>query len=445
MKVESFLLYVKRNAISFYFVLLAVVGYAAKYALNILLAHHLSSRLLGDFNIALRALGLLTSFALMGTHTASKRFVSHYLQHHRKDMLEDYIIWNFRLIRITFVLCVVVAISSYLVMHALHIWHIKDIRDYHLAIYMLWVAPLAALWTLLSSYLLCANYPILYQIFQNTKNILYIVLFSFLVIWLKIALDRDLLFLLIGTSILLLCILELVVIIKKTPFLFTLIRRACSMKKPRRVHPDWMRVSFRLICSGLIFVLICAMDLIMVKLIVPADNAAGLYVVALTIASFVFVIPQNLFTLIKTKMSRLMMTKSGHRRIERELRTLNRFSLMTILLFGGGILCFSKALLLHFGGIYLEAETALLILVFGFMIGAYAHAATAVLAYGGYEKILLRVSIIEFTVFIILGIVLTYCFGIIGTAIATMLTMVLKTVLFNSAVYRAVQIKAYQL
>ncbi|MDP1614340.1 MAG: hypothetical protein Q8L68_00935 [Methylococcales bacterium] len=445
MNVESFLLYVKKNALSFYFVLLAFLGYAAKYALNIVLAHHLSSRLLGDFNIALRTLGLLTAFALMGTHTASKRFVSHYLHHHRNDMLEDYIAWNFRFIRISFTVCVVVAITAYLVMHALHIWHIKDIRDYHLAIYMLWVAPLAALWTLLSSYLLCANYPILSQIFQNTKNILYIVLFFFLVLWLKIAVDRDSLFLLIGTSILLLCIVELGVIIKKTPFLFTIIRRACLLKKPRRVHPDWMRVSFRLICSGLIFVVICAIDLILVKLIVPAENAAGLYAVALTIASFVFVIPQNLFTLIKTKMSRLMMTKSGQKRLGRELRTLNRFSLATILLFGGVIFLFSKALLLHFGGIYLEAESVLLILVFGFMVGAYAHAATAVLAYGGYETLLLRVSIIELTVFMILGIVLTYCFGIIGTALATTLTMVLKTVLFNSVVYRAAQIKAYQL
>ena len=107
------------------------------------------------------------------------------------------------------------------------------------------------------------------------------------------------------------------------------------------------------------------------------------------------------------------------------------------------LIVFSKTFLGHFGLFYQQAQSVLLILTVGFSIGASVQPATAIIAYSGNEAVLLKISVTELTLIIVLGIIGTYFWGYVGTAIATAFTIIVKALAFHIAAYRKVGIKTF--
>ena len=442
-KIKKLLSSIKANDVIFYLMAITIFGYLTKYIFNIILTHYLRPSLFGDFNIAVRVLGIMTSFALLGTNYSSKRFMSRYLRLREHDNLQNYIKWNLQLIRVSFFICIAIAMSSYLIMHALHIWHIKDIRTYHLAIYMLWIAPLASILSLLATYLLCAEYPISYKLLTNMVYFFSICVFMVVVSTFNITFTSYTLVSILFISFTILVIIALLFIVKRIPYLFWNIVSAFNSKNTHAIHPDWVIVSVRMAANGLISLIIFSIDLIVIEVISPVEDTVGLYAVALTISSFLILIPQNLYSLLTVQVSELFSTEDGKKQLESNIRQLNRSSMIITLLIGMGIYVYSKTLLLHFGPTYLQSESALHILTIGFIINAYSQAATTVLGYAGHEKSLLTISIVELSTLLVLCIVLTYYFGIIGTATATALILTCKTIAGHVMTYRNTGIKTY--
>lgn len=442
---HSFYKYFNKNKVLIGLFLFSILGYLSNYLFNVILSNYLTPARYGEFNIAIRVLGILTSLTLLGTNASSKRFLARFLNLHEESNLEQYIQWNLRMIRISFLLCVALAIAAYGILHLLHIWQFKNIRTYHMAIYMFWVAPLAALSTLLSSYLLCANYTLLSNFLNNIQPVIYVLLFVFVVMFFNITFRSTSLSLLLMCAFVLLICIELFFITQHIPKLFTHMLVAFEFKKNRDTHSDWLKVSLRMAVNNLLYLIICASDLMIVQLVSENKNEVGFYAVAFTIAAAVLVIPQNLYVPLKTKISQLVDSAKGKQELVRELKQLNRYTLFFILLVGGGILIFSKPLLFHFGSDYLQANSSLVILTLGYMAAAYAPAASMVIAYSGNEKRLLDITLIELGFLIIVGVILTYFWGYTGTALATSLTFFLKTLMFHIETYRKLGIATFVL
>ena len=442
-KIKNWLSHIKKNEVIFCIMAVAIFGYLTKYIFNIMLANYLKPSLYGDFNIAVRVLGIITSFALLGTNMSSKRFMSRYLRQHDHYNLHNYIKWNINIIRVSFSICIIVALGSYLIMHALHIWHIKDIRTYHLAIYMLWIAPLASILSLLASYLLCANRPIFYKTVSNLFYFFATCVFMITVTMFDITFDSYSLTTVLFISFSLLITLVVLFIIKKTPALFTTITSAVRSKHKHLIQPDWVVVSVRMAANGLISLIIFSLDLIIVEIISPVENAVGLYAAALTISSFLIVIPQNLYSLLTVQVSEPLKTEQEKIKLENNIRQLNKYSMLVTLLIGAGAYVFSTKLLAHFGPIYLQAESVLHILIIGFIAIAYSQAATTMLTYAGYEKIMLNISIAALFTLLVLCPIMTYFYGILGTATATSFTLVCRAFICHMTAYRETHIKTY--
>jgi O-antigen/teichoic acid export membrane protein len=421
----------------------ATLGYLLKYLLNVVLARYLTPSLYGDFNIAIRVLTIIMTCVLLGTHHSAKRFFSSYWNAKDEVNCQKYIDWNIKTVSFSILICVFIAASSFIVMHVLHYLHIKDIRSYHLTIYMLWIAPLASIFTLLRSYLVCEDHLVFQQALRNIKKLMYIIFILVMFEFFKVPTDNYMLAIIVFLSFALLILVELVFISKRTPLLYKSLLRAFPVKFNYHGNQEWKSVSFRLALSSLIFLLVCVTDLIIVEVISPDRNAVGMYAVALTIASSILVIPTNIYSSVKVIINRLSHTNKGRQQIELFIRQLNRVSLCTMLVLAGLIFSFSKLLLLHFGTVYAEAEPALRILVVAFMLIAYSKSAAVVLTYSDHEADLLKISAVDLALLIVLGIILTYYDGIVGTAIATTISVGVKFIVLNISVYRRLKIKTF--
>lgn len=434
---------VQKHKTVYFLMIMSIIGYLSKYGFSLLLSHHLTPRRFGEFSISIRILGILTTLALLGTNISARRFLARFLQINDLNSAQIYLQWNMRLIYRSFFLCFFVGLAAYIIMHLLHIWHIQDIQNYHMALYMLWVAPVAALFALLDSYLLCADYTALSNFLNNIRNTFYIIVFFIFFVFFKAKVHVFMIsiVLFVATSILLL--IEIFFIAHKTPSLSKNLLLALNNKQSTTVNKTWLGVSLRLALNNLMFLIVCTGDLFIVQFIYPQEADVAKYAVVLTIASAIFVIPQNLYSSIKGKISRLIETQDGRHTLEQEIKILNRYSVAIILILGSSILLCSRTLLAYFGPIYTEAQMPLIIVTIGFMVGGYAQAGVMLIAYSGNEKIALRISIIELTALIIPGIILTYMFGITGTAYATSLAIITKTILFHVECYNKLRIRSF--
>ncbi|OGV27727.1 MAG: hypothetical protein A3F18_00645 [Legionellales bacterium RIFCSPHIGHO2_12_FULL_37_14] len=435
--------HLKKRRTVYFLMIMSLIGYFSKYGLNVLLSHHLSPRRFGEFSIAIRVLGILSSVALLGTNVSARRFLSRFLQLNDEHSTKFYLQWNMRLIHSTFLLSVILGLTTYITMHLLHIWHFRNIQNYHMVIYMLWVAPIAALVALLDSYLLCADHTALSNFLNNIKTAFYILVFFVFFIFFKAEVHVFMISVVLFVALSILLLIEVYFITYKTPLLSQQILFALGAKEAPKVDDSWLGVSLRLALNNLMFLIVCTGDLFLVQFINPTGDAVAKYAVVLTIASALFVIPQNIYTAIKGKVSSLIDTKKGCAILEEEIKSLNRYSLAVILLIGLGIIYFSSDLLGHFGRLYKEAEIPLLIVTFGFMIGAYAQGGIVLIAYSGNEKVATNVSLIELITLIVSGVILTYMYGILGTAFATSLAIITKTILFHIHCYRKLGIHSF--
>lgn len=408
---------------------LSIAAYVTKYLLNVFLAQHLSPENYGDLAIAIRALTIFSTITLLGTGTSSKLFLANYLKTQDASNIRNYLRWNLRVVAYTFTTCFVFAIISLILMLYLHYTGINDINDYHLAIYMLWVAPLAALTLLLSSFLACNNHTIIAQFCQSfAKFVLLALFFVSSVLLFKLQLtDLRIIFILLSVfSILVL--FEVVLLRYKAPILFSINFRNKNAI-PKDKHQKWLKVSSRLIANNIIFLMVCVMDLVIVELLSPDERDVGYYAAVLAISSFIWLIPRGVYQFIKPSISSLIKTQDKKVELQRQLNSANLIMLSVTSLMTIGLLIFANDFLMHFGKAYLIAKIPLIIMIIGNFIGAFSRSSALLLAYSGYESSLLKINYVEIALILILGLILTHYYGIFGMAVATASSVTIKTII----------------
>jgi O-antigen/teichoic acid export membrane protein len=413
--------------ISIYLVVIALICYVGKFLLNVFLARHLSPGLYGDFSIGWRTFGLLAILLLLGTGTASKRFLPTLLKD-KKQVAEAYVSWNFRfVVRACLAFIIFLAIFS-LTLVLLHLYNVKSIDSYHLAIYMLFLAPLGAFAALLASYLQC-NQNNYWSSFLASGG-RYFVLVGLLltsIYFLELSFDKFSLWILVLLTFVVLSLLEMIMVLVKLPvkLRFQLSRFRKDQSQEREL---WSRTSFRLMTSQAIFLVMSVTDLYLVELLVKNETAVDKYAAVLTVCGVLWLLSLNIYRFIAARVSTAM--ESGQ--FARLRKMIWQASLVNLFVCGGVvaiIIIFRATILSSFSAHYVTTQTELtmIILALGCFLGSFSKPAIFLLAYAGGEKQLINLSIIEFASLLILGVPLTLWLGIVGTAIATAGSILIKS------------------
>ena len=407
---------------------MSLAYYLLQYLTNLVLTNHLSAEKYGDLSVALNVLGVLAALALLGTGASAKRFLAKYLQQRDTDHVSDFLRWNTALVSRSFLLCLSVGVVSSVLMVNLHLFEIWHIESYHLAVYMPWLAPIAAAGVLLGSYLQCSDHVVLsYSLTYTLKYLMLAVLF-FLVLNVMGAPQTNLLIVgILFSALVAIPMAEILYARTREPLLIKYLRiprGAWNMEQTR----EWWHVSRWLIATQMILLLTTSLDLLILETVSGRDAEVGYYGAALTIANLLWILPDGPLRPVQHRISTLLTTDRGRPELQRLLNRAVAINAVTGILTLGVIVLFANHLLSHFGPDYVAAHNTLMVVAFTALLGMISSSAIMLLAYAEQEKALMKFNILELSVLLVLGFPLAHQFGMIGVAVATLVAVLLKNV-----------------
>lgn len=412
---------------TYFLFVLVVIGYLAKYSLNVVLAHHLPPALYGDYSIAIKVLAVLITTILFGTNVGAQRFFGGYLHDNKKLTAVHYMAWNIKLVGFTFLLSFFLAVFFLILAHVFSLWKIRDIQNYHLAFYMLWIAPFAAFATLFSCFLLSTGKALTSTTLTNIIRYLTQLVFFGVVIFFDLELDNLTIVAALFFTFAMIAWLSLLLMDAECMQIIRLGLREISLAHVKEAK--WFLTSSKFIMNNILFMIINVADLMIIEILpIPEDNV-GHYAAVLVITGSMWLVSVNLYQTIKPKVSSLLTSEKGKKTLQVELNQINFvvFSILTVLC--AAILYFAPNLLLHFGPTYIHAYHTLIILTIGTYVAALTRFSMVLLVYAGYEDVALKVNYIELASIILLTIPATYYYGIRGAAIATSFILILKSII----------------
>lgn len=420
---------------------LTLLGYLTKYALNLFLAHHLTPIKYGEYSVAIKLLDILVLVTLFGTNIGANRFLAKYLEFNKVKTAADYIAWNIKLISISFTVMFAISLILFCLMAFLHYIGLRDIKHYHLILYMLWVVPIAAIPTLLQSFLLCSNH--IYSPTILSQIVLYglqLLLFGIITLFFSHPLNSITIASVILLSFLLVTLITALVINTElwTIVIFGLKRIATA----EVMNSDWLLASSRWIINTLIFQVISIMDLIIVYIVGANKLNVGYYASVLTIIYLIWLLPATLYQGVKPRISSLFSSEPGRIELQELLNKTNAIVILLVLIFASTIIYFSSEFLGFFGAAYRTAKPALIILTIGASLGACTKIAVLLLIYADLESLVVKLRIAQLIFMLLWVIPATYYYDITGTAVATAAVMCLAPVVSIWIVHKKLGLKS---
>jgi O-antigen/teichoic acid export membrane protein len=396
-----------------------LVSYIVNYFLNAFLAKNLGFTTYGDIAVAIRVLLVLAPIILLGTNVSLKKYMSFYYNTGQTKMASFYLKWNLKVIRASFAITFIIILLSSIALITLDALNIKELHEYHLAIYIIWVAPFMATSLLLAGILLSRRK---YHASSIPRYLLqYIILFilfaAFVV--LNVEIDNPSIVLIFLMTFLVIIAIQLALIaIYKIPFFKLLFKFNRKEKHKRTHHEVWRSVAFHCFLNSIMFILIGAIDLIIVEVFSPHEKDAGLYAAILIIVSSFRVISEGFRIFLVPHINDFNMG-DDRGKFQKLLTKCNLLYVGLLFLIAALILEFSSPLLSHFGPAYLIDTTPLIILTLGYSISGLFIFSGPMLAYLGHEKKLAFISMMGLICLLVFGSVATHFYGVTGIAYVT--------------------------
>lgn len=415
--------------------ILSLSGLFGSYFLNGYLAHHLNIYIYADYSIALKFLDIVVSITLFGTDVGSVCYLSKYLLNHQKKSLEDYIIWNVKLVSVNLVIVRILAWITFIIMLLMHVYGVRHIENYSIFMFVIWITPFAALFKLVSSFLTGIDLPITSMFISNT--LLYIVQFLFfaaLISMLNISLSYSIIAVILAGTYSLLTVISAHWLDKNTKKLIRLGLNEFFVTPI--LHPVWFPSLLKIISNSILFMLICSMDLLIVRFFSPNPKDTGCYAAILSIISFFALVPKNLYQDLKPSLSYHLTSPEGCREVQKEMNHTNKIVFLILTLASVLIILFSKPLLGYFGEEYLRGQTALILLTVLLWYSSLSQFSGTLLIYGNLEGTALRGCFLQILFILSATVPATYYFGMNGTALTTGLAFVLNSIYCSTQVKR---------
>jgi len=173
--------------------------------------------------------------------------------------------------------------------------------------------------------------------------------------------------------------------------------------------------------SSVIFTFVGFLDLLILEVFESNEHMVGYLSACCLITGFLWLIPQNCYNNISPKISYLLESEEGKKKLQLLINKSNKLSFILMLVLSVIIITFSKSILSTFGPSYTQAQLPLILLVFSGMFGIIKKPITLILSYGGYEQFIFKISISMLVIFLIIGIPATYFFGINGITVTNII------------------------
>ncbi len=428
-----------------YLLFLGIFSYFISYLFNTIVSHYLSPSEYGDFSIAIRSVFFISVLLLTGTNLSSVKYFSNYFESSDIKGMNRFLNWNIKLIIRTFSLSVVAFIIFYITLILLDYISIKNFTSYHFAVYAFWLAPFSAMYILLASYLLSIKLNNLSLFFNKIAAYLFLVILLLVAVFffeIKIHYFHILSLLFITFCIIITIEILLLrrIVAKKN------LRLSLKLKSepPSKVeHKNWVKDSINFTSVLLVFNLLFIVDILIIEWIHPSEHATGYYAAILVIGSILWEIPKAITSYIAPRIEPLL-KNSHYNELQKILNTTNKISLPVIAVLFVMIIVFSNFLLKQFGPMYTQVQTPLIILCIGYFFGATSLANAKVLMYLDSKKIM-QINILEAVILIVLGIILTFFFGLIGMSFSVMISSTSKAVIMYYYVKKKLPVKPYGL
>lgn len=414
-----------------------LTAFCLRYLLTVYLTNRLTPEFYGDFSIALRILSLVATVSLLGTSTSLHRYFSRYYREGQQQQAIDYLDWNLRFIMPPFLVSAGFGLVLFVVMLVLHVAGINALDNYHLAVYMFWIAPLAAICILLLSVLVGIGKTRLSTFMRNIlRGLLFLVFFLVGIEVFDLA--RSTLFVVLAIFLVYLVILA--------TQLFSLsnfikpVFQGLTKKADNNVSASWRKLSLRLAYSNVIYLIVCSLDLLIVETIHPHEASVGYYAAVMVLTSLLPGIAATAYLTLRPDVSHLLDT--DREQLRARLMRNNLICILLLLALSSILVVFGKPILAVFGSAYVHVYPVLLMSTLGILVICLTTPSTMLLAYSGNEKILMKVNTLELILLVVSGVVLTYFFSIMGMAVATLIAGGIKSTLFTIQCYQKTGIKA---
>jgi O-antigen/teichoic acid export membrane protein len=188
----------------------------------------------------------------------------------------------------------------------------------------------------------------------------------------------------------------------------------------------WVRDSLKFAGIQILTGALWTVDFFIVATFCQDRNEIGHYAAILVITNILLVIPSSITSLIAPRISSLV-TNKKYQDLQYSLDIINLINMVALFITATIIFLLSKDLLALFGKTFVNVELPFKILCFAFLIKSIFTPQTKVLSLIK-TNFQLRISIGEIIIMIISGCFLTYNYGLIGIAIAILISVIYKSI-----------------
>lgn len=398
------------------FLIGVLIGYLAEYLFNVILARHLSPEAYGELSIVLRMAALCVPIFLLGFDNAIFRFLPPLLKNKDKKGLEKLLTWIFFRIFTHATWLFAIAFSG---IFWIFVFDFKGLAHFHYpGILIILLLPIAALSVILNNMMMC---------FKNYyKAILIFDIFKFSVISLMLIIAFSKISHIGFYNIYEVILLGyFMVVFVQSLLIYPKIKNEFHFFKKVFINREWLKIAISYMISTLVFMLLCSIDLLMLKFIGHNENDIGYFQALLVICSFFYLVPKASSTIFSTKISYYYESK--------QLKKLQKLIDQTIFfdMFFCFLLClviaiFSNAILLSFGKNYVFLQQDLLFLMIGSFCIAITTNTAKLLKFTEFYNTVISINVGGVILAVILNLILIPSYGIKG-AILTLVFIAVTT------------------
>ncbi|MCP4178199.1 MAG: hypothetical protein GY756_10565 [bacterium] len=391
------------------------------------MSNHLKPVLYGDFTATIVALNITTFILLFGSDTVVIKYFPSYLKNADAKLITSFKYWNYKLIKKTFSICIIIFIALYLLLFIFKIHGIDIKLPRHCSILILWLAPFSAISVLLSNYILSGRLIALYYLFNNLAMPFFLlIIFSSSALIFHFELNYPYIIIFIFCSYCVVIAVKLLIV--KKIFSKVKLKLFKSFKEVEFVHkPEWTSDSFKYFSNKIALTFITSITIIIVQIAGAEKFALGYYSAILSITSVILLIPMALSSLIKSN-AVLLIKESKYGELKNILNLTNVINITVCSLLFIVLAVIPKTILSTFGKGVESAYIPLVIQAIAYLISAVLTPSDKLLALINV-KIEVKINIIQLILLISLGFPLTYYFGLLGITSAILISVIIKSFL----------------
>ena len=422
--------------------ILIICSYFATYGLNVFLARTLDPVGYGEISVVFQLLAFFSPFVLVGTELSILRFFPQYIEEKEYSLMAGFIRWSLKTFLLTSL--VILIVGSILVCYSSILTDLKvmKIDKFSIFLYAFWLIPLFAFVVFLTNVLQSLKRYFLSASFGGFGLTLLIILVTTLLIaffdstWIGIYQKRFSILLCIGIACIIVALAQIRMLKKHLPPKFFKII-------PKYNKKEWLVNSYQMMSSTIVFASLSAIDIMMLQILGKTESQVGHFAAIFVITSSVVVFSTAVDTIINPLIAPSLKEEGSKSHLQAILHILNLFKVVPTIILSIIIIIFGVDLLEHFGKGFSDAYPALLVMLFGFVVGQFLNSSGPLLLYSGHQALSFKISLVQLLSILILDCIFIPLFQLNGAVWVLSISIVLSSIVRTLYCHRNIGIRVF--